>query len=73
MLRIPALYVIALWLKERISKGDLLVPLEPTHPAFTPGRIYTANEFEATLRRVAEEQQSAVPPRANERRDPHAP
>lgn len=61
MLRVPALYIVALWLKERSPWRDILIPLEPSHPALTPGLSYTVAEFEAALRRAAEEQRSAAP------------
>src|SRR6266550_29835 len=57
-LRVPALYVVALWLKERNSGDDLLVPLEPAPPNLTPGRIYTGSEFMQELQTQA----SQIPP-----------
>lgn len=49
LLRVPALYVVALWLKERTTGKDILIPLDPAPPSLTPGRHYTANEFMAEL------------------------
>lgn len=49
VLRIPALYVVALWLKERSTGKDILIPLDPAPTNLTPGRHYTADEFAAEL------------------------
>jgi len=38
LLKIPALYIAALWLKGQ--NDDLFVPLEPSHPAVEPHRVY---------------------------------
>jgi hypothetical protein len=60
-LRVPALYVVALWLKERNSGNDLVIPLEPAPPNLAPGRIYTGLEFTHELETQARQ---LVPPAA---------
>jgi len=69
LLRIPALYIVALWLKS--SKGDLYVPLEPSNPEVEVGRLYKQKEFEAALERAADATTRAIPPEAD--KGPHAP
>ncbi len=54
LLRIPALYIAALWLKERSSGADLFVPMAPTHDEVQAGRIYRKDEFEKSLAAAAE-------------------
>lgn len=45
MLRIPALNVSAVWLKDQEGGEDRLVPVEPTDPGFVAHRAYTVDEF----------------------------
>lgn len=72
LLRIPALYIAALWLKSLSPpQGDLFVPMEPSNPEVTPGRLYTAKEFEAALEKAAETMSKGVPPVQHD--SPHAP
>lgn len=54
-LRIPALYVFALWLKEENSKNDLFIPLDPTIPDLEAGKKYTPTEFFSILKPLAEQ------------------
>jgi hypothetical protein len=51
VLRVPALYVIALWLKAVGSKktGDLFIPLEPAPRGLTSGERMSAADFNAAL------------------------
>jgi hypothetical protein len=49
LLRIPALYLVALWLKDRNGTEDRLVPLAPSQPPLTAGRIYPVAEVEKLL------------------------
>jgi hypothetical protein len=49
-LRLPAVYLMALWLKDRSEDDDLLVPLAPTPPGVEPGRSYDESELFALLR-----------------------
>jgi hypothetical protein len=53
MLRIPALYLMALWLHERDGGNDILVPVEPAPAPLEPGRYYPADEFLAELAAMA--------------------
>jgi hypothetical protein len=73
MLRIPALYVVAVWLAN--DKGnDLFIPLKPTNPVLQPGRVYQQAEFEAALVEAAQKMASATRPDANDPdRGPRAP
>jgi hypothetical protein len=56
-LRIPALHVKAVWLKDKAGTGDVVIPIAPTDPALTPERRYSVPEFLAALRPAA---QSAI-------------
>ncbi len=49
LLKVPALYVVTLWLKDLNGDRDLVVPLDPAPPYLEPGRIYTETEFLETL------------------------
>ncbi len=53
-LRIPALHVKAVWLKDKAGTGDVVIPVAPTDPALTPGRRYSVLDFLAALRPAAE-------------------
>jgi len=53
-LRIPALHVKAVWLKDKAGTGDVVIPIAPTNPALTPNRRYSVAEFLAALRPAAE-------------------
>jgi hypothetical protein len=53
LLQVPALYVVATWLKDRNSGAETFIPLEPSNPAVTPGRRYSRVEFEAALAEAA--------------------
>jgi hypothetical protein len=53
LLQVPGAYVIALWLHEPGSEGDLFIPLAPANSAFQPGRRYGRKEFESVLERAA--------------------
>ena len=53
LLKIPALYVMALWLKSLNDADDLIVPLAPTHHALKPGKPYTRKEFMDVIREPA--------------------
>jgi hypothetical protein len=53
-LHIAAMHVLAVWLRGRNGLADILIPVAPTHPALTPGRHYSANQFIQALRPEAE-------------------
>jgi hypothetical protein len=50
LLRLPAVYLMALWLKDRSADDDLLVPLAPAPPGVEPGRSYDESELFALVR-----------------------
>lgn len=45
VLRLPALYLMALWLKDRDGDADLLVPLDPAPTGIEAGKGYSAGEL----------------------------
>jgi hypothetical protein len=45
LLKVPALYVVALWLKDLNGDRDLVVPLAPAPPYLVPGRAYAHTDF----------------------------
>ena len=53
-LRIPALHVKAVWLKDKGGTSDVVIPIAPTDPALTAGRRYSVQELLAALRPGAE-------------------
>jgi hypothetical protein len=53
-LRVPALHVKAVWLRDKEGKGDVVIPVAPTDPSLTPGRRYSVAEFLTALRPAAE-------------------
>jgi hypothetical protein len=53
ILRVLALCVIALWLKDLANIEDLLIPIAPTNRALQAGTIYTTSAFEAALKAPA--------------------
>jgi hypothetical protein len=55
VLRIPALYVMALWLHGESGNRDVVIPMAPTHHLLEPGRAYEGGEFTSTLAPAASE------------------
>jgi hypothetical protein len=55
VLRLPALYLMALWLKDRDGDADMLVPLDPAPSGTEAGRGYPADELLTELRGRARE------------------
>jgi hypothetical protein len=53
-LRIPALHVKAVWLKDEGGTSDVVIPIAPTDPALTAGRRYSVQGLLAALRPAAE-------------------
>lgn len=49
LLRIPALYFVALWLRDVRGDHDVLVPLDPAPAPFEPGRRYRPDDVLAEL------------------------
>jgi hypothetical protein len=52
LLMVPALYVMALWLKDRIDTADLVLPITPTFGAFT-STLFPVAGFWSVLVRLA--------------------
>jgi hypothetical protein len=67
LLRVPALYVMALWLNDRDAQQnrDLIIPLDPAPSWLEANRAYSADEFMDTLYRKARERQEHDPALAN--------
>lgn len=55
IVRIPALYVMALWLKDLDGDADLVVPMAPAPPYLEANRPYTEGEFLKALAEPAKE------------------
>jgi hypothetical protein len=55
VLRVNALYLVALWLHTKASGEDLFVPLAPTFSPFVAGRVYPVREFDELLTTAARE------------------
>lgn len=53
VLRLPALYFMALWLKDESGNDDLIVPLEPAPDGIEGGRGYDEEEIVGELRERA--------------------
>ena len=53
VLRIPALYLMALWLKNEQGGADVLIPLEPTPAPLEAGRKYAPLEISSPLAEAA--------------------
>ncbi|MCA1748412.1 MAG: hypothetical protein LC634_02365 [Sphingomonadales bacterium] len=57
MLRIPALYVVALWLHAQGEREDMIIPMAPAPQEFNSEQtVYTVDEFDEALRNVAARQ-----------------
>jgi hypothetical protein len=54
VLRLPALYFMALWLKDESGSNDLIVPLAPAPAGIEPGRGYDEGELLGELRERAQ-------------------
>lgn len=54
VLRIPGIYVMALWLKSGNSKDDIFIPMKPTLEELEPGREYGVDEFTSILVNAAQ-------------------
>jgi len=56
LLRIPALYVLALWLRDTEGDADIILPLAPAPAELDTSRTYTPEEFTRTLQESARRQ-----------------
>ena len=54
VLRVPALYVMALWLHASGGDGDLIFPIAPAPAELDVGRAWRLDDFQATLRELAQ-------------------
>ncbi|RAI60892.1 hypothetical protein [Roseicella frigidaeris] len=63
VLRVPALFVTAVWLRGQGGSADILVPADPTDPALTPGRHYSAADFLQALAPAAQSKLANSDPR----------
>ena len=50
LLQVPAMYVMAIWLRDTADHNDLFVPVAPAPPPLTAGRQYNASQFLDALR-----------------------
>ena len=55
LLRVTALYVMAIWLKGEGSDPDLIFPMAPAPEVLKPGHAYSAQEFTRLLHELAKE------------------
>ena len=55
IVRIPALYVMALWLKDLDGDDDVVVPMAPAPPYLEANRPYTEQKFLKALAGPAKE------------------
>jgi hypothetical protein len=57
VIRIPALYVMALWLKDLDGDDDVVIPMAPAPPFLEANRPYTEREFLRAVAGPAKERQ----------------
>ena len=62
LVRIPGIYVVALWLKDVKSGAHVFVPVAPAPQDFEPGRIYPEEEFLGIARQLAARALPTNPP-----------
>jgi len=63
LLRVPALFTVAVWLQGKGGSADVVVPVAPADPAVQPGRHYSAAEFIAALAPSARQKLADTDPR----------
>lgn len=54
-LRVPGLYLMAVWLKDLSGDGDVVIPLDPAPAPLEAGRTYRLEELEPALQRMSRE------------------
>ena len=65
MIRVPALHLTALWLKGAARKADdIVIPNEGPIAPLVPGTRYQLAEFQAIVRKMAEERLEMVAPKS---------
>jgi hypothetical protein len=52
-LRVPGLYLMAVWLKDLNGDGDVVIPLAPAPAPLEAGKSYRLHELEPTLERMS--------------------
>jgi len=57
-LRVPGLYLMAVWLKDLNGDGDVVIPLDPAPAPLEAGRSYRLDELEPTLASMSRERLS---------------
>jgi hypothetical protein len=57
-LRVPGLYLMAVWLKDLNGDGDVVIPLDPAPAPLRAGRAYGLEELEPELARMSRERLS---------------
>jgi hypothetical protein len=57
-LRVPGLYLIAVWLKDLNGDGDAVIPLDPAPSPLEAGRSYRLDELEPELANMSRERLS---------------
>jgi hypothetical protein len=57
-LRVPGLYLMAVWLKDLNGDGDVVIPLSPAPAPLVAGRSYGLDELEPELARMSRERLS---------------
>ncbi len=55
VLTVPALKIVALWLKDDTGNDDLIMPIEPTPPPLVPNKEMSVKEFLEVVGKQAEE------------------
>jgi len=55
VLRVPALYVTALWLNDLLNHEDAVIPIPPTNELLKPSEVYTPSQFINILREPAQQ------------------
>jgi hypothetical protein len=62
LLRVPAMFTVAIWLQDKAGHADLIVPVAPADSALQPGRRYTPADFVAAMRPGAMQKLSDTDP-----------
>lgn len=57
-LRVPGLYLMAVWLKDQNGDGDVVIPLDPAPAPLEAGRSYHLHELEPELASMSRERLS---------------
>ena len=63
VIRVPALYLTAVWLKGKGGAADVIIPSESPMSPLTAGKRYSPEEFTAALKPAAEQRLRETDPR----------